>query len=117
MPSGNGYAAHLEIDLSGKGWLVGDVDAAGMATRLQDELVVLPQTVALDAKIRMQRAPSGYEVDGHGVAETDRGGDPEPPHQRDAQLVRGARPLLGVRLRWRGARAAHGRDSLAGERG
>lgn len=57
------HTAHLEIDLSGKGWLVGDVEAAGMATRLQDELYVMPQTVALDGKVRLRRVPSGYEVE------------------------------------------------------
>ena len=57
------HSAHLEIDLSGKGWLVGDVEAAGVATRLQDELYVMPQTVALDAKVRLRRVPSGYEVE------------------------------------------------------
>jgi hypothetical protein len=61
-PAGT-QAIHLEIDLSGKGWLVGDVEASGMTTRLQDELFVLPQTVVLDAKVRLRRAASGFVVE------------------------------------------------------
>jgi hypothetical protein len=65
-PLGEGEAAaqqaHLELELMGKGELVADVEGAGLRTRLQDELYVPPQTLALDARIRLRRGEGGYLV-------------------------------------------------------
>ena len=60
--AGGVHAGTLELEVMGKGWLVGDVDAAGLATRLQDELQVPPQTLRLDGRVRLERAPDGYRV-------------------------------------------------------
>jgi hypothetical protein len=54
--------AHLELEILGKGQLVADVEGAGLSTRLQDELYVPPQTLALDAKIDLRRVEGGYQV-------------------------------------------------------
>lgn len=54
--------ARLVLELMGKGQLVADVEGAGLETRLQDELFVPPQTVALEGKVKMRRVAGGYEV-------------------------------------------------------
>ncbi len=65
-PLGEGAAAahqaHLELELMGKGQLVADVEGAGLRTRLQDELFVPPQVLALDGRIRLARGEGGYQV-------------------------------------------------------
>lgn len=56
------YLARLELDILGKGQLIADVEGAGLSTRLQDELYVPPQKLALAARVRMRRVEGGYEV-------------------------------------------------------
>lgn len=60
-PAGD-YLAQLELDILGKGQLIADVAGAGLSTRLQDELYVPPQKLALTARVRMRRVEGGYEV-------------------------------------------------------
>lgn len=62
-PAGaGGHKAHLELRLFGSGWLVADLTAAGMSTRLQDELLVPEQTVVVDGKAKLERVEGGYRV-------------------------------------------------------
>ena len=59
---GGAHAGRMELDILGKGWLVADVEGVGIATRLEDELLVPPQTLAVEAKVKLQRAEGGYSV-------------------------------------------------------
>jgi hypothetical protein len=59
---GGAHAGRMELSILGKGWLVADVEGAGMATRLQDELYVPPQTLVVEAKVKMARREGGYGV-------------------------------------------------------
>ncbi len=59
---GGAHAGRLEVAILGKGWLVADVEGAGLATRLQDELMILPQTLAVEAKVKLRRGDGGYSV-------------------------------------------------------
>jgi hypothetical protein len=62
-PEGDGvFSGRLELDILGKGWLVADVEAAGMETRFQDELLVPPQTLRFDGKVKLERVPGGYRA-------------------------------------------------------
>ena len=62
-PEGDGvFSGRLELDILGKGWLVADVDAAGLETRFQDELLVPPQTLRFDGKVKLERVPGGYRA-------------------------------------------------------
>ncbi len=62
-PTGDGtFVGRLELDVFGKGWLVADVEAGGMETRFQDELMVPPQTLALDGKVKLERVDGGYRA-------------------------------------------------------
>jgi len=62
-PEGNGvFSGRLELDVLGKGWLVADVEAAGLETRFQDELLVPPQTLRFDGKVKLERVPGGYRA-------------------------------------------------------
>ncbi len=62
-PEGNGvFSGRLELDIMGKGWLVADVEAAGLESRFQDELLVPPQTLHFDGKVRLERVPGGYRA-------------------------------------------------------
>ncbi|MEO8503054.1 MAG: hypothetical protein ABI609_04070 [Acidobacteriota bacterium] len=54
--------AHLELDVLGKGWLVADVEAAGVETRFQDELSIPPQTLSFDGQVRLERVDGGYRA-------------------------------------------------------
>lgn len=56
------FEGRLEIDLEGKGWLIGDVDWSGTGTRFQDELRLLSQTVALTGRASIQRSPGGFTL-------------------------------------------------------
>jgi hypothetical protein len=57
------FDAAVEVELMGKGWLVGDIDFSGASTRLQDELILLPQTVTLDGRAKIERATDGYTIE------------------------------------------------------
>lgn len=62
-PEGGGlFTGRLELDVLGKGWLVADVEAAGLETRIQDELLVPPQTLGLDGKVKLERVAGGYRA-------------------------------------------------------
>lgn len=62
-PAGDGgQKAHLELRLMGSGWLVADLTAAGMTTRLQDQLLVPEQIIAVDGKAKIERIEGGYRV-------------------------------------------------------
>jgi hypothetical protein len=61
-PEAGAHRARLELELMGKGQLTADLEGAGLQTRLQDELFVPPQTLSLDAKVRLRRVEGGYEV-------------------------------------------------------
>jgi hypothetical protein len=62
-PLGGGRAeGRLEIELLGKGEIVADVDLAGSVSRLADELILPPQRVALDGRVRLSRGDGGYHV-------------------------------------------------------
>ena len=54
--------AHLELEILGKGWLVADVEAAGVETRFQDELSIPPQTLTFDGQVKLERVDGGYRA-------------------------------------------------------
>lgn len=54
--------AHLELDVMGKGWLVADVEAGSLETRFQDELILPPQTLKFDGRVKLERVAGGYRV-------------------------------------------------------
>ena len=56
------HAGRMELAVLGKGWLVADVEGAGFATRLQDEVYVPPQTLVVEAKVKLARREGGYGV-------------------------------------------------------
>lgn len=67
-PRGDGsFDGRLEIDLMGKGALTADVDLAGTRQRLTDELVLPPQTLALVARVRLERVEGGYRIHARGL--------------------------------------------------
>ena len=55
-------AAAVELDVQGKGSLVADVTMGPIARQLTDEVVVPPQTIRIDARVRIRRVAAGYEV-------------------------------------------------------
>jgi hypothetical protein len=56
------HDGRLEIDVDGKGWLIGDVDWGGTGTRLQDELQLPAQTIAIDGRVAIERSTGGYSL-------------------------------------------------------
>ena len=56
------HTARLELEILGKGWLVGDISAGALATRVQDELLVPPQKLDLAGRVRVERGAGGYTV-------------------------------------------------------
>jgi hypothetical protein len=61
--TGGSHTAELRVEFLGKGWLVADVDVAGLAnTRLQDQVLVPPQAVNLEGRVRLSREPGAYVV-------------------------------------------------------
>jgi len=59
---GGVHAGRMELAILGKGWLVADVEGAGMASRLEDELYVPPQSLVVEAKVKLARREGGYGV-------------------------------------------------------
>lgn len=60
-PLGDGtHRAHLEVEILGKGWVEADADLSGMKSRLEDEVILPPQTRTLDARLRIERTAEGY---------------------------------------------------------
>ncbi len=60
--AGGSHSAELRVEFQGKGWLVADVDVAGMASRLQDEVVVPPQALNVQGRVRITRDPNAYVI-------------------------------------------------------
>lgn len=60
--SGGSHSADLSIEFQGKGWLVADVEAGPVATRLQDEVLVPPQVAKLQGRVRIRRVQGGYGI-------------------------------------------------------
>lgn len=60
--SGDSHSADLRVEFEGRGWLVADVDVGGVASRLQDEVVVPPQAVALQGRVKLRKVREGYLV-------------------------------------------------------
>ncbi|HKH49015.1 MAG TPA: hypothetical protein VKM72_30490 [Thermoanaerobaculia bacterium] len=60
--SGGSHSADLSIEFQGKGWLVADVEAGPMATRLQDEVLVPPQVAKIQGRVRIRRVQGGYGI-------------------------------------------------------
>jgi hypothetical protein len=60
--SGGSHSADLRLEFAGRGWLVADVDVGGVSTRLQDEVTVPPQAVALQGRVRLRKVEQGYWV-------------------------------------------------------
>jgi hypothetical protein len=60
---GGSHTAELRVEFAGQGWLVADVDVAGLTgTRLQDQVVVPDQTATLEGRVRVTREPGAYVV-------------------------------------------------------
>lgn len=59
---GGSHSADLEIEFLGKGWLIADVAAGPMQTRLQDEVVVPAQRATLQGRVRVRRVEGGYGI-------------------------------------------------------
>lgn len=59
---GGSHSAELRVEFLGKGRLVADVDVAGLATRLQDDVVVPPQAATLEGRVRVTRDPGAYVI-------------------------------------------------------
>jgi hypothetical protein len=60
--SGGSHSADLSIEFQGKGWLVADVAAGPVATRLQDEVLVPPQVAKIQGRIRVRKVQGGYGI-------------------------------------------------------
>jgi hypothetical protein len=60
--AGNSHTADLHIEFSGKGWLVADVEMAGVSTRLEAAVVVPEQTLEMQGRLRLRKVSGGYEV-------------------------------------------------------
>ena len=60
--AGGSHSADLSIEFQGKGWLVADVEAGPLATRLQDEVLVPPQVAKIQGRMRIRRVQGGYGI-------------------------------------------------------
>lgn len=60
--SGGSHSADLSIEFQGKGWLVADVAAGPVATRLEDEVLVPPQVAKIQGRVRIRRVQGGYGI-------------------------------------------------------
>lgn len=56
------FDGRVELDVMGKGFLAGDIDWNGTGTRLQDELILVPQTLVLEGRARIERGTGGYTI-------------------------------------------------------
>jgi hypothetical protein len=60
------YRAKVEVELSGKGTLIADLElAGGTPQRMTDEVVLPLQTLVLDAVVSVARGEGGYRVVAH----------------------------------------------------
>jgi hypothetical protein len=60
---GDLHAARIVLDLMGEAKLDAEFLIGGTGSRLEDEVKVPPQEIAVDALIRMRRVEDGYEVE------------------------------------------------------
>ena len=60
--AGGSHSADLRIEFQGKGWLVADVEAGPMSTRLQDEVLVPPQVANVQGRVRIRKVQGGYGI-------------------------------------------------------
>ncbi len=56
------HRARFVAEFAGDGDLVADVDLGGMASRLEDSVVLPRQTTAVDARVRLGHGDQGYEI-------------------------------------------------------
>lgn len=64
VPGADGvFDGSLELDIQGKGLVIADVDFGPLEERFNEDVIVPPQTVRLDGKIRMRRVEGGYAID------------------------------------------------------
>jgi hypothetical protein len=62
-PLGGGrFGGRFELELLGKGRLIVDLDLAGQAQRLEDEVLLPRQRIAIDGVARIERVDGGYRV-------------------------------------------------------
>jgi len=62
-PLGDGrFGGRFELELLGKGKLVVDLDLAGRPQRLEDEVLLPRQRIAIDGEARIDRVEGGYRV-------------------------------------------------------
>lgn len=59
---GDRFDARVEIELIGKGRLVADVELGQSTQRLEDEVLLPRQRLAIDGVARIERSPGGYRV-------------------------------------------------------
>lgn len=59
---GGSHSAELRLDISGTGWLIADVDVAGMGGRFQDEVQVPAQSRTIEGRVRLRKTAEGYLV-------------------------------------------------------
>jgi hypothetical protein len=59
---GDRFRGTAELDVLGKGDLVADVDLGGATRRIEDELLLPPQTLTVEGVVRLARAAGGYRV-------------------------------------------------------
>ena len=57
---GGSHAAELAVEIQGSGRLVAEVDLAGFARQLQDEVTVPPQSKTIEGRLRLARVRGGY---------------------------------------------------------
>ncbi|HYG63151.1 MAG TPA: hypothetical protein VEL74_11260 [Thermoanaerobaculia bacterium] len=60
--TGGSHSAELRVDFSGKGWLVADVDVAGMGGRLEDDVTVPAQSQTVEGRARVRKVAEGYLI-------------------------------------------------------
>ncbi len=59
---GGSHSAELRLDVSGTGWLIADVDIAGLGGRFQDEVQVPAQSRTIEGRVRLRKTAEGYLV-------------------------------------------------------
>ena len=57
------FAGDVELDIQGKGTVIADVAFGPLAERFNDEVIVPPQTLKLEGRVRMRRVAGGYAID------------------------------------------------------
>ena len=57
------FTGDVELDIQGKGTVIADVAFGPLAERFNDEVIVPPQTLKLEGRVRMRRIAGGYAID------------------------------------------------------